>query len=308
MLVSLKLAGTSAESYGGRILASAGSSSVTTTLANLEILTWLGGVVIPLLVAGAVIEAARQRRLTPPLRYWLLGASLGVLLVVPQLAVYRGESNFGVGRYILPAGLGMVASIAAGNAWLRRQKYVALYVSVATILAVSMPIFAVWTLQEAQQYRADSFVLAQAVGAITASARSGTTVGIAADPLVTYEYAVAFPYQLTWRGRADLDRRLLIAYDPQADSAEARAVGENLASHFPGHADLAERGCTNVDAVVLLAPEDRVMHLMPCLASSDFRLATFSETVAVSNFLPSPYRMFFPPRTVGYLILMRHSP
>jgi hypothetical protein len=306
VLLSFELAVASGDSYSGRILA-AGGSPVATTLANLAILTWLGGAVAPLLMVGALVEAKRRSRLTPPLCDFLLGAGLVLLLVVPQLAVYRGGSGFAVGRYVLPAGLGMVVGIAAGTAWLRRQKYIALFVSVPTVLGVSLLLFVIATWREAELYRADSSVLAQAVDAIASSARRGATVGIAADPLMNYEFAVSFPYQLAWRGRADLDRRLLIAPDPNADQNEAAAIGAAVAGHFPGHADLGVRGCANLDAVVLLAPQDRVVDLMPCLASADFRLTSFSETVSIPSYLPQSWRGLFPPATVGYHVLLRAS-
>jgi hypothetical protein len=303
-LLSLKVTVASGDSYSGRILTAADFS---TTSVNLEILTWDGGVVVPLLAVAAVLEAARRRRLTTPLRDWLLGASLVLLLVVPQLAVYRGGFGFIVGRYVLPAGLGMIVGIAAGNAWLKRQKYYAFYAGVSTLLGFSLLLFGLGTWREAELFRADSSVLAQAVGAITASARPAATVGIAADPAATYEFATSIPYQLAWRGRADLDRRLLIVQGPLTDPTETAALGAALAAYFPGRGDLAERGCTNVDAVVLLAPEDRVVDLLPCLAPPQFRLATFSETVSVSGFVPPPWRDYFPPQTVRYQLLVRDS-
>src|SRR5262249_50382981 len=130
-----------AGTLGGAMLARAGLSFDQALGVNLEILVLLGGVVIPLQALGPIADGVRRRTLTRAVFDWLCGAALVCTLVAPQLILYGSNVGFAIGRYLLPAGLGLAAGAAAGAAWLRRRKYRALYVTSTAIWLAHLIVF-----------------------------------------------------------------------------------------------------------------------------------------------------------------------
>src|SRR5262249_47860221 len=102
-------------SYGGSFLTSAGLALDDTTQRNLEILALRGGLVVPLFLVGLLFDVVRWRQLSSHSQAWLAGAMVVCLVVVPQLVLYRRFGGFAIDRYILPAGIGLTAGVAAGT-------------------------------------------------------------------------------------------------------------------------------------------------------------------------------------------------
>src|SRR4051812_37574087 len=90
------------------------------------------------------------------------------------------------------------------------------------------------TWRDAEVLRSDSVLLARALDQIGTSASPGSIVDVAIDPLDpnTHELAAAIPYQLAWRGRADLATQLLVVPGPDSDPRAAAQAGVQLADRY----------------------------------------------------------------------------
>ena len=305
LIVYFTVTRSGAASYGGRVFAAAGAILNEQTRINLEIITWLGGTVVPLLALGVLIEAIRRRRATPAIKSWCVGAVIFGLLVIPQLMLYQGGAGFAVGRYILPTGIALAAGVAAGLTWLHAQRNRPLFVIITTIWVANLLVFSVWTWRDAELFRADSAQLTRTLDAIVGSAPPGATVAIAADPVETEEFAVSFPYQIAATGRSDLDTRLLAVPSYGSGTVAAQAGAAVAQRYFPGRADVAERGCSGIAAVVLFASESQTRQALPCLSETEFQMTLYLETVTIPDLAPPFLRQLFPSQVVGYSILIR---
>jgi hypothetical protein len=118
---------------GGGFLDHAALSVDGTTLINLEVLAWMGGVVLPVLLAGVFVEVLQRGRLRSNSQAWVAGFVIVSLLVVPQLILYRSYGGFTIDRYALPAGLGVAGGVAAAGAWSRRLGQRSVFVAVTTL-------------------------------------------------------------------------------------------------------------------------------------------------------------------------------
>jgi hypothetical protein len=165
---------------------------------------------VPFLVAGVLVETLRRRSPTRAgwVRLWLAGAASAGLLIFPQLVLYHSHGGFAVGRYMLPAGLGMVAAIAAGTEWSRRlgQRAVVLAVTGVWAIIVIVGAFATW--RDADHLRVDSVQLGRLLDAVSQTP-PGSVIAIAADPVRDQELAVSLPIHLAARGRPDVRTRLM---------------------------------------------------------------------------------------------------
>ena len=82
------------------------------------LLAGLGLIVIALQAVGVVTEAFRRRGVAPSVVAWLMYGVVVCMLIVPQLVLYRGTSDFRIGRYLLPAALGVAVAFAGASTWL----------------------------------------------------------------------------------------------------------------------------------------------------------------------------------------------
>jgi hypothetical protein len=306
--VSVAVATRSAStSLGATRLAGAGAMWSPQTRANLEILVLLGGVVVPLMLIGALIDGVRRRRWSRQLTLFCLGAVLTALAIIPQLVLYAGEIGFGAGRYVLPAALGLAAVFAAGCTWLRARGYLLLLGLTIAVWVLVVAVFAVWTWRDAEIFRADSTQLARSVQAVLAATPPGAAIAIATDPTVVnnHELAISYPYQLAAAGRADFEVRLLPVSTPGTDPGRMAAQSAALAQvGFKGRLQLTQDDCAELAAVVLLGPEATTRAASPCL-TSDFRTYSLVETVTLPPAAGPLLAGLFPARTVGYSVLLR---
>jgi len=106
-------------------------------------------------------------QLRPHSRVWLAGFGVVLLVIVPQLILYRRFGGFAIDRYLLPAGLGMAAGVAAATVWsLRRgQRVVVLAVTTVWVLMLSYDGFSTW--RDAEGFRAGSAQLGRMVDVIS---------------------------------------------------------------------------------------------------------------------------------------------
>jgi len=287
----------------GSRLGGSGQLIVEQTLLNFGILAMLGGIVLPVQLVGVVREALRGR----PVRGWLIGAALVALIILPQVALYQGDS-FVVGRYQLPAGLALTAGIAAGNTWLRERGYRVLFAICITIWAVDVAVFAMWTWRDAEALRADSAQLAQAVAAVVDTAPPGSAVAIAADPtdMDAHEPALSWTYHLAATGLSSYDMRLLVVPPRGGDAARAEESGSALArTAFRGHRQSPDADCSDLAAVILVASEAATRQALPCLSTAAFRVRSFSETVSLGALRGWPLEPLVPSRNIEYNVLLR---
>ena len=105
------------------------------------------------------------------------------------------------------------------------------------------------------------------------------------------------------RCRPDLHTRALLTRSESPDSPTANQRFE--ATYFPGRTDVAERGCADLAAVVLFASQERAVEALPCLATADYQLQSYSETVSLPGFAPAILTDLMPPVTARYAVLIR---
>lgn len=172
--VAARIAG--ASSYGGGILDRVELGPGGAMAANLAILAVDGGVVLVVLILGLPVDFARHRRISVAASTWLRGAGLVLLLVIPQLVLYGSGAGFAVGRYILPAGLGLAAGFAAGAHWLRITAKPALFVAAIVLWIAVLAFGALWTRNDADAFLLDSMALDEMVTSITQTAPAGSTI------------------------------------------------------------------------------------------------------------------------------------
>jgi hypothetical protein len=177
-----------------------------------------------------------------------------LLLILPQLALYRANDGFGAGRYLLPAGLGLVAGLAGGVQWLSRNGYRRAAVITVTSWAVLLGFGGFSTWRAAETQRQATVGLSEIIDSVARSAPRGGQVAIVAEPQ-QQELAMSLPYHLAAHGRPDLDTRLVLV--------DAGLVADRTT-------------CAEFSAVLVLAnPEASEMRL-PCLDDPALRARTYS--------------------------------
>lgn len=255
--------------YGGQFVRTLTLGFTLADRQNLVLLLGLGGVALfPVLLGAMASRFRKQTRSVDRRGFWSIGA-LAALVIVPQLLLYRDQATgtFAIGRYVLPAGLALVAAMAAGLTWLRRAGHRRLAVACLGLWVVVLTYFAPSTWVAANRFSADTRQLEHIALDLAARAPRGATIGIAADPVLNHEDAASFLYHVAHTGRSDLDVRVLLLPTVTQDPQAAELTQALTQGYFPGHADLDARGCTGVYAVVLFEPDvrARATDRLPCL-------------------------------------------
>ncbi len=288
------------DSYGGNFLASPDLvADILRAAHNLAIVVFATSAwLVVLLVPGL-----RGWRQTP--RGDALGAVLvlGVvaLAVVPQLALY---SNVGIleGRYELPAALAIAALVVAALRVARDAGARIWYRLGVGIFAASVALFGVSTWSYASYFAADSRALHELLDAVSTQAAPDAVIGIAGDPARQYEPILSLATYLSRTGRSDEQVKLL----PLEASGSPYSRGEsNLAQAMDGTTlmappTLAEMGCRQLGAVIVLRDAAQVQHMLPCL-SAGFHAEEFTaevplwggETVSLRPRLPGVARIAY---------------
>jgi hypothetical protein len=290
-----------AESYGGGFLESAAVSLDPTTLVNLAVLALAGGSVLPFLLAGFFVEVWKRGWWSSNSRTWIAGCAVVSLLILPQLILYRRYGGFTIDRYLLPAGLGVAAGVAAATVWSLRLGQRMTFLAVTSVWVIMLSYDSVSTWRDAERFRVDSVQLGRMVQAVS-QAPPHSTIAIAADPVRDLESTVSLPFHVAAGGRPDLDMRVLLT---RSDSPDVPSAVQALAAYFPERTDVGERGCADLAVVVLFAPQAQAIEALPCLAAADFRLESFSETVRLPDFAPSILTNLMPPTITRYSLLRR---
>jgi hypothetical protein len=291
-----------AGSYGGGFLSTAALSFDATTLINLAVLGLAGGVVLPFLLVGLVVEARRWGRWRLNYRAWLAGFAVVTLLIVPQLILYRRYGGFTMDRYLLPAGLGMAAGVAAASVWSWRRAQHGIFLTATTVWVIMISVYGFSTWRDAEHFRVESVQLGRMLDLVS-QAPANSTIAIAADPVRDLEAAVSLPFHIAARGRPDLDVRVLLT---RSENPEAPAiVREFVTTYFPGRTNVNERDCSDLAAVVLFAPQSLAIEALPCLETAEFHLESFSENMRLPDFTPRILAELVPPVATNYSVLLK---
>jgi hypothetical protein len=265
------------DSYGGNFLATpdlvADMLRAAHNLAILVVATsaWL----IVLLVPGLRgWRAGRRQAIDALLMLGLVG-----LTVAPQLALY---SNVGIleGRYELPAALAIAALVVATlrvaqNAGAKRTYRLGI-----GLFAASVVLFGVSTWSYASYFAADSQALHQLLGAVASETAPATVIGIAGDPARQYEPILSLATYLG-RSRPGAAQVKLLPLDPtgapysRGESNLAQAMGDTSLMDPP---TLAEAGCGDVGAVIVLRDVAQAQQKLPCL-DAGYRREDFTARV-----------------------------
>jgi hypothetical protein len=266
-------------SYGGAFVNAAALTLDETTITNLEVLLIAGGIITPILGVGMLFDLVRRREMTTGIRCWLIGAAATGVLILPQLVLYRRFGGFLIGRYILPAGLGMTLAIGAGIAWSLRRHQRPVFLA-ATAVWVSIIVFgSVDTWMNAEWFRADSIQLRRMIDSLSVSP-PGATIGVIADPERDQELIVSLPYHLAFDGRPDLRSQVV-----------------------PINAISADMSCSDFAALILFEPYDAALDALPCLRYGNYRMETYSESVSFAPFGQSFLVSLFAPTPAGYVLI-----
>jgi hypothetical protein len=278
MIIAIVARSSAESSYGRKILEAVTRGPTDATVLNLVLLAASGGCVICLLLAGPIQEGLTHRRLgARHLGVWITGAALTCATIVPQLALYRGDGGFAVGRYMLPAGLAMISAVAAGIDWSRRQGQRWIVVGSLTILIAILALAGFATWRDAEHLRVDSVELGLMVNSLS-RLPTRAVIAVVADPVGDIELFESLSYQLAVHGRGDLRTRLVsTASSPLAD-------------------------CSDIAAVILFASADA--RLINCPMSPAPQTDTFAADVRLGVGVPGVIMELFPPSHVEYVVLL----
>ena len=264
-------AGTS--TYGGKFLTLSGAD-LDVTVFNLVVLLGSGGAVLVLPCSSMLLDRMRGRISRKDALTWTWAVGLLLLLLLPQLALYRGN-GFLIERYILPAGLAVAIGLGAAISWLDRKRRSLVWV--ASILCC-LPVFASGALSSrhiAEAFRGDTVAVDQLVDRVVESAPRNATLLLPIDSVSHVELATSFVRQVAYRGRDDVQLRavLLPGADPPGNSSDD--LGSLINAEFPDRVDEADTDCSKAWGIVPLASESAVRQYMPCVANSDYARMEF---------------------------------
>lgn len=301
-LLIARSAGTT--SYGGAYLDTGLATYGRNILVSLVVLAKLGGWLAPVLLAGFALLVVQRRCRTQDVGRWGAATALALLLVLPQVLLYA-RGGVLVERYILPAGLGMAAGLTAILGWFQLHRHRRLFLVGALLWGEVLVLGGLATWMEADAFRADALQLERLVTTIATSAPRNAVVGIAADPADHYEKSISLLYHLAHTGRSDLDIRLLPVRPGHAYTVAEEAYSDTLRGlHFRGQADLAQHGCEDLAAVILLASEASAREALPCLQSTGLGRVDFVAPVYVWDPIHAASSLSAPQVSLGYSLLL----
>jgi hypothetical protein len=162
--------------------------------------------------------------------------------------------------------------------WLLRRGHRTLYRIGLGAWAATVLLFGFSTWTYARFFTDDSLQLARLVGEVAATVPPGKVVGVAGDAARQYEPIVSLADHIAHRGRADLPIKVLQLPPERPYSPLEAAFAQDLANSSFGGPPLAENGCRDLGALIVLGDEAQARAALPCLAAG-FRRVEFRSEV-----------------------------
>jgi hypothetical protein len=230
---------------------------------------------------------------------------VAVLCTIPQVLIYSNEGIL-EGRYEVPATLGVVGVVLVALEMLRRGRAWGLYRLGSSLFALTLVLFGISTWTFASYFAVDSLLLHQLLTEVSVQVPRGAVIGIAADPARQYEPALSMATFLSRFGSDDASIKLLPVAPAQPTNTRAETVlAQNMtASSLMRTPTVSDRGCANMGAMVLLAPESLAEAQLPCLLIG-FRREVFSADVLLWGGDAVSLRPRLPgPTSITYVVLL----